>query len=60
MFVWALMAGAGAAAWRGGGGGLLLVSDAPPYSPKLSQKENDNLVHCLHGIVGGPWLLLTE
>ena len=60
MFVWALMAGAGAgaAAWRGGG--LLLVSDAPPYSPKLSQKENDNLVHCLHGIVGGPWLLLTE
>ena len=45
---------------EGGGGGLLLVSDAPPYSPKLSQKENDNLVHCLHGIVGGPWLLLTE
>ena len=42
------------------GGGLLLVSDVPPYSPKLSQKENDNLVHCLHGIVGGPWLLLTE
>ena len=43
-----------------GGGGLMLVSDVPPYSPKLSQKENDNLVHCLHGIVGGPWLLLTE